>query len=113
VLHNVLAESPTAPLVPLRAEQQEQARRPPAPTESIENRSRQPVLWVPPTAPESAIKRTRSGAEQRARTTAAGRRKAAPNGTSGVLADSKHAGRRATWAAPQTGEVGHLSTLSW
>jgi hypothetical protein len=28
------------------------------------------VLWVPPTAPESAIKRTRSGAEQRARTTA-------------------------------------------
>ena len=44
---------------------------------SIENRSRQPVLWVPPTAPESAIKRTRSGAEQRARTTVAGRRRAA------------------------------------
>jgi len=35
--------------------------------QSIENRSRQPVPWVPPTAPESAIKRTRSGAEQRAR----------------------------------------------
>jgi hypothetical protein len=53
--------------------------------QSIENRSRQPVLWVPPTAPESAIKLTRSGAEQRARTTAAGRRRAAPNGTSGAL----------------------------
>jgi hypothetical protein len=50
--------------------------------QSIENRSRQPVLWVPPTAPESAIKLTRSGAEQRARTTAAGCRRAAPNGTS-------------------------------
>jgi hypothetical protein len=28
------------------------------------------VLWVPPTAPESAIDRNREGAEQRARTTA-------------------------------------------
>src|ERR1017187_2814205 len=43
---------------------------------------RQPVLWVPPTAAVSAIKLTRSGAEQRARTTAAGRRRATPNGTS-------------------------------
>ena len=38
--------------------------------QSIQNRARQPVLWVPPTAPESAIERTRSGAEQRARSTA-------------------------------------------
>jgi len=40
-----------------------------------------PVLCVPPTAPESAIKLTGPGAEQRARTTTAGRRRAAPNGT--------------------------------
>jgi len=50
--------------------QQEQARKPHGRTENIENRARQPVLWVPPIAPESAIERTRSGAEQRARTTA-------------------------------------------
>jgi len=30
---------------------------------------------------------------------------ATQNGTSGVLADSKHAGRRAIWAAPQAGSV--------
>ena len=70
--------------------------------QSIENRSRQPVLWVPPTAPESAIKRTRSGAEQRARTTTAGRRRAAPNGTSGVTADGKQARRQAMRATPRT-----------
>jgi hypothetical protein len=39
------------------------------------------VLWVPPTAPESAIERTRSGAEQRARTTATAILTAAQNGT--------------------------------
>jgi len=38
--------------------------------QSIQNRTRQPMLWVPPTEPESAIERTRPGAEQRARTTA-------------------------------------------
>jgi hypothetical protein len=45
-------------------------------------RARQPVLWVLPTASESAIKRTRLGAEQRARTTAATTIAAAQNGTS-------------------------------
>jgi hypothetical protein len=54
------------------------------------------VLWVPPTAPESAIERTRSGAEQRARTTATAILTAAQNGTSGALAISKQALR---WAA--------------
>ncbi len=49
--------------------------------QSIENRSRQPVLWVPPTAPESAIELTRSGAEQRAITTAVATLGAAQNGT--------------------------------
>jgi len=39
------------------------------------------VLWVPPTAPESAIERTRPGAEQRARTTATAILTAAQNGT--------------------------------
>jgi hypothetical protein len=52
----------TRPDVPFRAQQHEPARRPPAPTAKLQNRARQPVLWVPPTAPESAIKRTRSGA---------------------------------------------------
>jgi hypothetical protein len=75
--------------------QQEQARRPPARPDNIENRARQPVLWVPPTAPESAIERTRSGAEQRARTTATAILTAAQNGTSGALADDKHVRRRA------------------
>src|ERR1035437_4761106 len=60
-------------------------------------RARQPVLWVLPTASESAIKRTRLGAEQRARTTAAGRRRAAPTGTSGALACGKQARGRVAW----------------
>jgi hypothetical protein len=54
------------------------------------------VLWVPPTARESAIERIRSGAEQRARTTAVAIVAAAQNGTSGVLATCKQARR---WAA--------------
>jgi len=33
--------------------------------QSIQNRARQPVLRVPPTAPESAIERTRSGTAER------------------------------------------------
>ena len=49
--------------------------------QSIENRSRQPVLWVPPTALESAIEHTRPGAEQRARTTGIAIQPAAQNGT--------------------------------
>jgi hypothetical protein len=49
--------------------------------ENIENRARQPVLWVPPTALESAIGRTRSGAELRARTTSIVTPAAAQNGT--------------------------------
>jgi hypothetical protein len=39
------------------------------------------VLWVPPTAPESAIERTRMGTEQRARTTTIVITAAAQNGT--------------------------------
>ena len=66
-----------------------------------------PVLCVPPTAPESAIKLTGPGAEQRARTTTAGRRRAAPNGTSGALAGGKHTRRRVAWATPRTGVRGH------
>jgi hypothetical protein len=54
------------------------------------------VLWVPPTAPESAIERTRMGTEQRARTTTIVITAAAQNGTSGVLADCK---RFPCWAA--------------
>jgi hypothetical protein len=69
------------PEVPFGAQQQEQARWPPAPTAKLQNRARQPVLWVPPTAPESAIERTRSGAEQRARSTAVAILAAARNGT--------------------------------
>jgi hypothetical protein len=44
---------------------------------------------VPPTAPESAIKRTRSGTERRARTTAVAILAEAQNGTSGVLTVGK------------------------
>jgi hypothetical protein len=47
------------------------------------------VLWVPPTASESAIEHTRSGAEQRTRTTAVAILAAAQNDTSGVLAVSE------------------------
>src|ERR1035441_8020598 len=50
------------------------------------NHIRQPKRWAPPTAPESAIKHTRPGAEQRARTTGAASRTSAQNGTSGALA---------------------------
>jgi len=60
----------------------------------------------------SAIEGIRSSTEQRARTTAIAILDAAQNGTSGALADSKHAGRRATWATPRTGGQGnpHLAT---
>jgi hypothetical protein len=54
---------------------------PPARPDNIENRSRQPVLRVP-SAPESTIVCTRSGAEQHDRTTAIAPMTAAPNGTS-------------------------------
>jgi hypothetical protein len=52
----------------------------------MQNRTRLPVPRMPPAAPESAIERSRSGAEQRARTTAVATLAAAQNGTSGVLA---------------------------
>src|ERR1035437_2511687 len=77
----VLIQCPTRLVV--RAEK---VGRPSSRPQSRLNRARQPVMWVPPTAPESAIKRTSAGAEQRARTTAAGRRGAAQNGTSGGIA---------------------------
>jgi len=47
----------------------------------MQNRTRLPVPWMPPAAPESAIERTRSGAEQRARTTAVATLTAVQNGT--------------------------------
>jgi len=98
--------------VPFRAKQLEQARRLPAPDAKKQDRARQPELSVPPTAPKSPIDHIRSGAEQRARTTAVAILAAAQIGTSGALADSKHAGRRATWATPRTGGQGtpHLAT---
>src|SRR5665213_868811 len=52
--------------------------------QGIENRAWQPVLQVAPTAPESAIERTRSGTERRDRTTTVALVPAAQNGTSGV-----------------------------
>ncbi len=58
--------------------------------QSIQNRCRQPVPWVPPIAPESAIKRTRSGTERRARTTAVAILASTQNGTSGVQATRCH-----------------------
>jgi hypothetical protein len=51
-----------------------------------------------------AVDRNRSGTERRAKTTAIVTLAAAQNGTSGALAESKHAGRRATWATPRTGD---------
>jgi hypothetical protein len=47
-----------------------------------QNRARQPVLWVPPNAPESAISRLRPTTERRARTTGIAIQPAAQNGTS-------------------------------
>jgi hypothetical protein len=58
---------------------------------------------APSTVLEPAIERTRPGAERCARTTMVATLAAADIGTSGVLADGKHAGRRAAWATPQTG----------
>jgi hypothetical protein len=52
-----------------------------------------------------AADRTRSGAERRSRSTAVAFPPAAQNGTSGVLADGKHARRWATLPPPRTGSV--------
>jgi len=60
------------------------------------------VLWMPPSTPESAIKCTRSGAEQRARTTVFAIPAAARNGTSGALACGNQARRQAMRATPRT-----------
>jgi hypothetical protein len=49
---------------------------------------------------------TCSDAERRARMTTVLTLAAAQNGTSGVFAESKHAGREATWATPWTGDGG-------
>jgi hypothetical protein len=51
---------------------------------------------LPPTAPKSPIDHIRSGAEQRAKTTAVAIVAPAQNGTSGVLAVRKHS---PSWAA--------------
>ena len=64
------------------------------------------MLQVAPTAPESAIERTRLGAEQRARTTTVALVATAQNGTSDVLAGGKHARRGAAWATPRTDALG-------
>jgi len=69
-----------APVVPGACNRSKHGGRLPR-LENIEKRARQPVLWVPPTARESAIERIRSGAEQRARTTAVAIVAAAQNGT--------------------------------
>lgn len=50
-----------------------------------------------------AAGRQRSGAERRARTSAAARPAAAQNGTSGVLPGCKHARRQAAWGTPRAG----------
>jgi hypothetical protein len=47
-----------------------------------------------------------TGAERRARTTTVTMVAGPQNGTSGVFAESKHAGREATWATPWTGDGG-------
>jgi hypothetical protein len=57
------------------------------------------VPWVPPTAPESAIELTRSGAEQRAITTAVATLGAAQNGT--------YACARVLQACSALGGLGH------
>jgi len=54
-----------------------------------------------------AGKLTRSGAEQRARSTAIAIRTAAQNGTSGVLAEGKRARRLAALATTRTGDRRH------
>jgi hypothetical protein len=83
------------------AQQQKQARRPPA-------------LAAKHTEPHSAAgavaaaDHTRSGAEQRARTTGAASRTSAQNGTSGAVADGKHARRWATLPPPRTGVGGQV-----
>ena len=85
------------------AQQQDQAGMPHGRLQSALKRARQPVLWVPPTAPESAIERTRSDAERRARTTSVAIVDTVQNGTSDVLAERKHARRLAGLATPRTG----------
>jgi hypothetical protein len=78
------------------AQQQEHARRPPAlATMHTEQLSAAGAV--------GAADRTQSAPERRDRTTAVATVATAQNGTSGALADSKHAGRRATWATPRTG----------
>ena len=59
---------------------------------------------------ESAISRLRLTSERRARTTVIAILATAQNGTSGALAGGNHAGRRAAWATPQTGGMGHSQT---
>jgi len=71
--------------------------------QSIQNRSRQPVLWVPPNAPESAISRLRPTTERRAKTTTVYIPTAAQNGTSGALAVRKLSRRRAVRGRQRTG----------
>lgn len=56
---------------------------------------------------ESAIKRTPSDTERRARIFTVATLAAVQNGTSGVLAGGKHTHRRAAWATPRTGVQGH------
>jgi hypothetical protein len=57
------------------------------------------MLWVDAVG---VAERTRSGAEQRARSTAIAIRTAAQNGTSDVLAERKHAWRGPAGATPRT-----------
>src|SRR5665213_4298726 len=61
---------------------------------------------------KSAISRLRRSTECRARMTTVATLVAAQNGTSGALADCKHAGRRANWATPRTIVVGYPAPSS-
>jgi len=60
------------------------------------------LSWLHPESAELRS-RPRNGTERRARTTTVAILAAAQIGTSGVLAGSMHARRRAAWATPRTG----------
>ena len=74
--------------------------RPPAPAE--EHAEPRPAA-----SSVGAADRARWGAEQRARTTVVATLVAAQNGTSGAVADGKHARRWATLPPPRTGDQGY------
>ena len=74
--------------------------------QSTQDHARQPVLWMSPAVPEWPIEGTCSGTEQPAGTRAIAITAAAQNGTSNVLAYSKHPRRWAALPPPRTGWSG-------